>query len=346
MLLVVVGAGASYDSVPSRDPGRSDSPLPEVRPPLADQLFEPRPIFEDAQRLLPQVMQIAGSLLRRQSGMSVEDVLAEYAEQVDVYPHRATQLALVRFYLQAIIARCESAWCLNNQVATNMMTLIDRIEYFRGSRERPVIVTFNYDRLIEDALVNRGQSYTSMNDYIPNNGVPVIKLHGSVDWVRRIASANRFPWSSAPGWTLATEIANHILSLPAPGPIERMVGIPSSLVEGFLAMPAIAIPVKEKSEFECPDSHVEFLRGLVKEIKTILTVGWRGGERHFLKLLRDSGLKKFDAMCVAAGTRAAEETVQNLQLMGVPFDVDTYNNGFTQFLAERKADDILDKTWR
>ena len=55
--MIIAGAGASYDSVPSRpaakDPNHGD------RLPLADALFDSRPLFEVIQREIPQVMQIA-----------------------------------------------------------------------------------------------------------------------------------------------------------------------------------------------------------------------------------------------------------------------------------------------
>jgi len=107
VLLVIVGAGASYDSIPSRRPGESRLEL--SRPPLANELFESRPLFETIQRYLPQVMQIAPSLLNRPKGESVEDVLERYSSQAGDYPQREIQLAAVRFYLQGIVPVVESA---------------------------------------------------------------------------------------------------------------------------------------------------------------------------------------------------------------------------------------------
>jgi len=134
-------------------------------------------------------MQVAPSLLYRAAGESVEDVLGRYASEVAEYPHRETQLAAVRFYLQGIIWQCEDGWYRGEkQVATNLMALIDQIEKSRGTRERPIFVTFNYDRLIENALQNRGQSFSSIQDYIFPGAIRVIKLHGSVDWLRIIQS--------------------------------------------------------------------------------------------------------------------------------------------------------------
>jgi hypothetical protein len=52
MLLVIFGAGASYDSIPTYPPGThiptGDTLNKFHRPPLANELFENRPVFAEA----------------------------------------------------------------------------------------------------------------------------------------------------------------------------------------------------------------------------------------------------------------------------------------------------------
>jgi UDP-N-acetyl-D-mannosaminuronic acid transferase (WecB/TagA/CpsF family) len=137
----------------------------------------------------------------------VEDVLQAYASQIPEYPDRERQLAAVRFYIQGIIQHCEDRWYRNaNQVATNLMGLVDEIERARRSRERPIFVTFNYDRLIENALENRGRVFAAMKDYILPDTIPVVKLHGSVDWARRLErlDTSRFGGTA---WRIAQQIS-------------------------------------------------------------------------------------------------------------------------------------------
>jgi hypothetical protein len=346
LLLVIVGAGASFDSIPSRPTGGVAGPNEPFRPPLADHLFQPRPLFEEIQRHVPQVLQIAATLLEPPSGQSVEDVLGDYASLGAEYPPGAIQLAAVRYYIQGVIDLCERGWYRDLPVATNLMALIDRAERFRGRDERPIFVTFNYDRLIEHALENRGQSFSAMTDYILPNAIRVFKLHGSVDWARRIQRMDNSRFGGSV-WEIAKQIADQIATLPAAGEIQRWRGAaPSSLADSYILLPAITIPVKAKSKFECPDEHIASLRTALKDVKTVLTIGWRGAERHFLGLLRECGLQDLDVICVAKGPRGAEETRENLMAAGITGQFELYNDGFSKFVAERKADRLFRITWR
>lgn len=348
MLLIIVGAGASYDSIPSRIPPTHDFEkfrgLEKYRPPLADELFESRDLFEQYQRAVPQVLQIAAELSMRTGDESVEDILASYADDAPRYTQRRAQLAAVRFYIQAIINACEHDWYRQNQVATNLMRLIDSAESFRLASDQPLFVTFNYDRLIENALENRGQSFSSMSHYVLSSGIPLFKLHGSVDWMRRIESVD----ASKAGfvgnqWQIAQKICDQIATLPSPGNIELTSAVPSSLVDGNPALPAIAIPLKEKSTFECPPEHINALCAALPQVKTVLTIGWRGAEHHFLQMLRRYISNKLDVICVDKG--AAQVTIDNMRSVGLSGQYEPYQNGFTNFVAERRAERLFRITW-
>lgn len=342
MLLVIVGAGASYDSVPSRIIGRSD--FETWRLPLADELFQPRALFEDVQRLVPKVMQIVPSLDMRSPGVSVEDVLERYAGQTASQPARRTQLACVRFYLQGVIHKCEQGWYREKQVSTNLMALIDQIESARGANTHALFVTFNYDRLIENALENRGSSFRALQDYIRPNDTNVIKLHGSVDWARLIRPFNTSEFGGSL-WQVAVQVCDAIGTLPEPGAIFRSTAVHSSHEKNQLTVPAIAIPTKVKGGFECPAEHVEHLKSLLGKVRTVLTVGWRGAERHFLELLGEHARQALDVICVGKGVGAAQETQKNLNSVFDRANIEPYNSGFTQFVSEGKIERLLNITW-
>lgn len=342
MLLVIAGAGASFDSIPTRP--LKASPAEPFRPPLADELFEPRDMFEAVQREVPRVMQIAPNLYRRLSGVSVEDVLGEYAAQTTEYRDRLNQLTSARFYIQAVVAGCEDGWYRNAPVATNMMALIDQIERFRKQGRPPLFVTFNYDRIIESALANRGQAFNRLDDYIADGVIPVFKLHGSVDWARPIqyAEPTRFGGNA---WQVARQICDAIHELPNPGSIERWGTVPTSHVNNHLAVPAIAIPVKSKTNFECPESHLEKLAKLLPEVSTVLTIGWRGGEEHFLQFLFKYLPQGLEFISVGKGSGSAEEAIGRLQKAGFRGHFEAYNAGFSDFVASRKVERLCRLSW-
>src|SRR3989337_761360 len=128
MLMVVFGAGASYDSVPSRDPKSWPKERLPDRPPLANELFDDRPLFVDAMSRFPRCQAIIPYLRHRSEDVSVEAVLEKLQAEGEEYPERYRQLAAIRFYLHFVLWECERRW---NDVAkgvTNYKTLLDQIE--------------------------------------------------------------------------------------------------------------------------------------------------------------------------------------------------------------------------
>jgi hypothetical protein len=111
---------------------------------------------------------------------------------------------------------------------------------------------------------------------------------------------------------------------------------------GIPLVPAIAIPVETKTEFECPESHLDCLREMVDSVTKLLIIGWRGAENHFLRLLRDSGLREVTAQVIADRRENAEEVLQRLQeaelpILGDPMD----DEGFSRYVISRKAEQFL-----
>ncbi len=342
LLLVIAGAGASYDSVSSRLPGTTA--LEAVRLPLADELFAPRPMFEAVQRDIPQVLQVASQLYRRGAGESVEDVLARFTVEATHNAHRPIQLAAVKYYLQGIISRCERDWYRDMPVSTNMMELHDQIENARRERQHPAYVTFNYDRLIEFALTHFGQRFASLEDYVRPAGASLFKLHGSVDWARTVGRLEVGTFGGS-AWNIASEIAERVSSLEAPGAIIRTEAVPSSNLDGQIALPALAIPVRAKDRFECPESHVVALRAILPQVRAIVTIGWRAGEEHFLHELHTHVQHKVEVICVGGTPADAEATVKNLRRGIRAASYETFGAGFSEFLRHRRIQRLLNVSW-
>lgn len=342
MLMVIAGAGASYDSVPARAPGKSS--LEEARLPLADALFEPRAMFEEVQRALPTVMPIVPALQVRRNNQSVEDVLALFQAQDADYSDRKRQLAAVRFYLQTVISQCEDLWYRTRRVPTNMMALFDQIESMRRQRAHALFVTFNYDRLIEDALGNRGYRVDTIPDLIHDGQPPLFKLHGSVDWAHPVGAfdVNEFGGSE---WQIAEQIISRTGTLNASEEFVRVDRAPSVRWKMAVTIPAIAIPLKDKSHFECPPVHVAHLRSLLPHVRTVVTIGWRGAETHFLNLLREHTRQHLEVICVGGSTSDADATVNNLRSALSGAHCEAYGLGFTRFVQEARIERLLNLTW-
>ena len=101
MLMVVFGAGASYDSVLSRPPWEYSRERLHYRPPLANELFGTTDEYRDAITRFPKCKPILPRLqgVVRQGG-SVEVELERLQEEADAGDwERYKQLAAVRYYL-------------------------------------------------------------------------------------------------------------------------------------------------------------------------------------------------------------------------------------------------------
>src|SRR3990170_1454341 len=146
MLIVVFGAGASYDSVLSRPPWEYSRERLHYRPPLANELFGTTDEYRDAITRFPRSRPILPRLqgVVREGG-SVERDLERYK-----------QLASVRYYLHYLFIDFVQHWDAVALGVTNYAALLDDIRHHRKDGEATCLVTFNYDTLLEGALAGFG----------------------------------------------------------------------------------------------------------------------------------------------------------------------------------------------
>ena len=182
MLMVIFGAGASYDSSPSDLP--NSNKWKDRRPPLANELFEDRPAFGPVVSRFPRCQPIIDRL-RRRGEASVEQVLEKLQQESDNNPDRHRQLAAIRFYLHLTLWECVEAWNEVTRGVTNYATLLDQIKHWCKD-EQTCLVTFNYDTMLEEALATVGKRICTIRDYIAGDEWRVIKIHGSVNWGREL----------------------------------------------------------------------------------------------------------------------------------------------------------------
>ena len=288
MLLVITGAGSSFDSSASHPPtGSASNDAVENRPPLANQLFDERPLFLAAMDKFHQMKPLVTGLRIRTNEKTVEEVLGEISSRADTYTRGQTQLAAVQYYLQDSIWNTDRAWLSHHRGITNQTVLVDQIDKSKAASEGVLFVTFNYDLLLEDALKTVGINIASMSDYIKSDQYKLFKLHGSVNWVHRIQSSY-FPGEDGYYEERARTIIEQFPTLQqhsskAFEPIPHLAAN-TPAETGFL--PAIAIPLNKKQTFECPNEHLTELVAFLPKVTKILVVGWKGAEDHFLTLLR------------------------------------------------------------
>ena len=259
MLMVIFGAGASYDSIPSNPPGPNDFSRRIVansyRPPLANQLFEERTFFAETLEKYKACLAIVPRL-RHLGNRPLEEVLEELQTEAENYPRGPQQMAAVRYYLHDMLWACGDAWLREAHGVTNYRTLLDEIDRCRKTDEIVSLVTFNYDTLLEPGLEDLGLKIEHVSDYVDKNPhYKVFKVHGSVNWGQVVGKAD-------------LEQSRHDHH-PLPT-IDRIIGRanklqitqsfvisqthPMAWVDGQPVFPAIAIPVQKKNDICMPST--------------------------------------------------------------------------------------------
>lgn len=342
MLLVIFGAGASCDSFPSRKPKSAGQPLLD-RPPLAKELFEDRPMFVKAMTHFHQCQPIIPYLQQIPKGQSVEQVLENLQQEADEYPVRHTQLAAIRYYLHFMLWECEYRWRDVTKGITNYKTLLDQIERWRSKAgERVCLVTFNYERMLEDALPTVGIEIRNLTDYIANENYKVIKLHGSVHWAREVDTPVGDLENQTNTWHVAHWLIEHAAELKVSQRYRMVNEYPIGKWEQGALFPALAIPVETKRNYECPPEHLQVLEGCLSEVSKLLIIGWSAAETNFLGMLGESLRKHIRGMIVAGGGGEGKKIVERLQQAGITTDDITWvDSGFTDFILRRDAEHHL-----
>lgn len=323
--MFVFGAGASFDSDPERRPGEVEVQIDEeFRPPLAAGLFTPASrIGREAIAAFPR----AASLLMRlrqatRQELDVEEVLEQIAGGEDIYPATAIELLAFRAYLARLMDEVPTSWRDECQGLTNYVLALSEADRWNaavhGEERDPVAcVSFNYDTLLEDA-VHRvfGLRVNDMDRYVSHPHVHVLKPHGAVHW--------RLPahWNVSPG--------THI---DGPGALAKAIDEAATLNwwdndtwayrsdekyqdgndQTSVWLPALSIPVRRKTDFTMPSWHREAMVADLHKVTTVIAVGWRAREQHFLRLLQDElpGAPS-RLVAVAESDEAAKATVEAL----------------------------------
>ena len=337
MIMVIFGAGASYDSVPSRPPSGYIRQQLLSRPPLATELFLDQGFFAESLRRFPQCKPIVPYLQSIPPEATLEHTLETLQAEGEADPERNRQMAAIRFYLHFMIWECERQW---NDVAhgiTNYVTLVDQLRRCRGTTDPVLLVTFNYDRMIEQALSSVGIAIADLPHYIQHDAFKLFKLHGSIHWAREVDTPI-VDVKDRNVWQVGSELIDKATELKISDRYRMVTGHPIGKIDDIPLFPAIAIPVETKRGFECPSDHLDCLRTHLGKVTKILVVGWRATERHFLDLLRDHLSTEVRVQAVLGKQKHAEEVLGRIKDAGIRVIGKATTGGFTEYIVSREAE--------
>ena len=242
----------------------------------------------------------------------------------------------VRYYIQYILRRTEDPWI--REVAghvLNLKSMLDEIDRCAPKGYAVPIVSFNYDRLVETTLRSRGIPIANLDDYVSNPQFKLFKVHGSIDWVRRTGMKAAGIADPANQWGAAFAVTERAASLNFSKEFSISTDYPSGMLDDELVAPALAIPLEDKTTFECPEPHLSLLKSLLDDASHILVIGWRATENHFLQMLTSVGPRD-RTVFIACGTEAeGNATSERLRQAGLQGSFEVFAGGFTDLVTKR-----------
>lgn len=354
MLTVVFGAGASHDSInPHLSPVDDAS-----RPPLASALFGHRADFGTVIDTFPSCRGIVGRLrstFLRKPDAYLEDELEVLQAKAETYPPLRQDLAALRFYLQRSIWQCSERWAANANRITNYTLLINELAEWSASASEPLcFITFNYDTLLEGAVRDSslGLRLPTIDSLVEDEGARILKLHGSVNWARRIhPKEGGWPQQEGPAapyggphavvkraWTTIRNIDTFDLT----DDFRLLSDVDQFWEDDTWLIPAIAIPVLKKKSFdECPPGHLKELDSVIRSTRRLLLIGWNGTEHHFLERWKTRN-PFFPTQVVAGSEESAHGVAANIKAGGLETDrVLLSDKGFSEFVRAGEVEQLL-----
>lgn len=315
-ILVVLGAGASYDFNDYLKPGGLKLPLTHQ-------------IFSDEHSTILDRYASASNLAN--SLIEVQDLELFFQRKWNMLT-RSHNLELMRKLISAQYFMQELFWQYSicgdfvkpNFYAALIEQMMDYVA-LRNRRVKFLVVNFNYDTLFEDQLQKlKGYQFNDISDYDdPERDILVFKLHGSSNWCRYKTQSNKYlhPVTSAeisntieltlvdlsdllsqyePRIEVMTEQRGHFIqNARNNGQIEllrKMKGLVQrdmkfELITKTDFFPHMLIPYKDKDEFLIPKSQGSRLETMLDKCKRMYAIGWKGNEKKFIELLENRELR-------------------------------------------------------
>lgn len=291
MLMVVFGAGASFGSRPGEGVITREDMVGESvrRPPLTKDLFsaELSGYANKYPASRPAIVLLRDEMAANPAGL-IEEAIGRFSEDASKDPERARHMLALRFYLWELIATETQTWWDGLNGFTHYANLLARLGRWRArTGESAVLVTFNYDELLDRSLEAQAGDLRldSFHSYIDRADWRLYKLHGSVGWSRRLTRVDDVPINAGPAHLIprANDLRLDNGEL-VPQPWQRAK---DQLTGEGVFVPGIALPTDRKHTFECPPEHQQRFVSEVTHVDRMLTIGWRATEPHVREILSE-----------------------------------------------------------
>lgn len=329
---VLLGAGASA-GVKNRQSvlfnGSSD-----FRPPVTDELFsvEARPSFAEVMRYYPGVEALRHRLMppAGDPDWSIETALAALARSTD--QPTSEQFRQVPAYLRDLLDRCSREYV---DTPGCYMQLIAALMSDDATKHDVLFLTLNYDNLLEQALTrSRNQPFTTIDEYVdvgPGHAT-VVKMHGSVNWFKRIGTRQTGSWretilQSDPFERVGKD--DYVVS-------NRNYRVSEEPLDGYWLYPILSAPLagQNPDKMVCPDEHEQAAKAFLTDCRKFLVVGTAAMDRDVMGLLA-SVLDPQGQRIINVINRNQREAIITYDRLESIFDANRRNQPTSGFMRER-----------
>jgi hypothetical protein len=350
MLTVILGAGASYDSI-GAIPAPNVARTPQEgwdyqgRPPLASQLFGVQ--FAGLLDDFPSMRVVYDELSRLGTGEAdptIEETLEAFQKEAEsgADAQRWRHMGAIRFYLRRAIGMCAN-WSGNTHGITNYTRLVGQVRRWADQskpRQSATFITFNYDTLLDDACYEVGLRKQDLASYVGEQ-FALAKFHGSVNWSDPIANAAELFGGRLPP---VAEVIRRFAEVKTTGVVRLASGTEINTTEGDLAeaLPGLAVPLVTKASAYCPEAQLGRMDDALADCEKLLVIGWRGAEDHFWRRVK----RRADTpqvLVVTGGPDLGSRLGDGLENhVRIPRSrVTISGGGFSQFMAGTALHDFL-----
>lgn len=345
-LLVIVGAGASNQLIPFDD--RTSQYIgwenADLKPPLTRDVFRhdehTRRILQDYDGARHLAAPIGLALSR---GEQLEPLLRSYRDS-DSQP-LASQFLEIPLHLQDFFAEI----CEYTDQPTNYEMLVHTLFSASCGFHQIAFVTLNYETLLDNVLFPDyiGKPLNDNLDSYIGERCRLVKLHGSVNWARRLRKVFRLrdDFRGVRSYLSAIRSFGNAQSLSSalepdifhwyPGqPRLQEIRRDDTEVECYLYYPAISVPLGTYDRaFACPPPHLRGLEEFLPSCRNVLAIGTSARDDDLLEILA-GGLTTVECFNIvdkdAEAVRSAMDGWCNVTPLGVYQEAHT--GGFSDFI--------------
>lgn len=299
-LIVLVGAGASFDC---HVPAFTSIVNSQWRPPLTQDLFDPRECFQEILHRYPKAEAAATAFLARRTAtpdFSIEAFLSELLSRKDGLSRQ--QGLYLSLYLRDLFCEISTNYLASSGVKQSMSAYTELVgalyEAQAADKFATVsILTTNYD-LILDRVIERHfrWKFGELQHYLNfHKGWGLIKFHGSANWWHLIGSFEARKYCGRGGGvqrlTMAIEAGVDLRAhCNGSDVLIALEGARSQSEHDHVWFPAIAVPVDRKEGAVCPKAQVAYLEALLKDQTCgfdLLVLGFSAVDLDVLRVFED-----------------------------------------------------------